>query len=68
MTSNEQRDCAPPGKLVYDGGSISPFLAEHVERFLHEYVVATPGLELLQRTIGHGCLMSESHRHGADRR
>lgn len=35
---------------------ISPFLAEHVEGFLHKYVDKHPKIELLQRTCGHGYL------------
>ena len=53
-TRKEMRDIAPKGVLVYDGGNYSPFLAEDVERFLQEHVLASPNLQLLQRVAGQG--------------
>ena len=53
-TRQEMRDIAPKGVLVYDGGNYSPFLAEDVERFLQEHVLASPNLQLLQRVAGQG--------------
>ena len=53
-TIQEMRDIAPKGVLVYDGGSYSPFVAEDVERFLQEHVLASPNLQLLQLVAGKG--------------
>ena len=53
-TREEMRDIAPKGVMVYDGGNYSPFLAEDVERFLQEHVLASPNLQLLQRVAGQG--------------
>ena len=46
------------GSLSMMGGVISPFLAEHVERFLHKYVDKHPKIELLKHKCGHGYLQA----------
>ena len=58
-TRQEMHDIAPKGVLVYDGENYCPFLAEDVERFLQEHVLASPNLQLLQRVAGKGCTRTD---------